>query len=209
MAFTRITKDNLPSLIEDKYHILIAGIWSWNSWGKLDYWDTATIDIDGSMHSERGHAPNGWQTGWEKDKEFRKVLTWKKFRHKLDYLETVSDEVELLQRFRQIILDYQPDILTGYFSDGFDLPYLHLRAEKYKIKLDLGLDYSELETGSKSDFREGKSRITGILHLDNLKFIRNIFGKNLKTESYSLDAVSEELLGHRKHQVKISELPHT
>src|SRR3989344_1475703 len=71
MAFTRITKDNLPSLIEDKYHILIAGIWSWNSWGKLDYWDTATIDIDGSMHSERGHAPNGWQTGWEKDKEFR------------------------------------------------------------------------------------------------------------------------------------------
>ena len=145
----------------------------------------------------------------EKDKEFRKVLTWKKFRHKLDYLETVSDEVELLQRFRQIILDYQPDILTGYFSDGFDLPYLHLRAEKYKIKLDLGLDYSELETGSKSDFREGKSRITGILHLDNLKFIRNIFGKNLKTESYSLDAVSEELLGHRKHQVKISELAHT
>ena len=49
MAFTRITKDNLPSLIEDKYHILIAGIWSWNSWGKLDYWDTATIDIDGSI----------------------------------------------------------------------------------------------------------------------------------------------------------------
>jgi DNA polymerase elongation subunit (family B) len=142
----------------------------------------------------------------EEGKEFKKVLTWKRFKTRLDYLETVTDEIELLMRFKQIILDYQADIITGYFSDGFDFPYIKTRADKYKLKMDLGLDYSELDTGKKTDFREGKAKITGMLHLDVFKFIRNIFGKNLKTESYSLDAVSKELLGNKKHDVKISEL---
>ncbi len=142
----------------------------------------------------------------EKGETFRKVLAWKKFEHKLDYLEYVSDEVELLERFREVILDYRPDIITGYFSDGFDFPYIKVRADKYHLKLDLGLDRSELITGTK--FREGEAKIKGILHLDMLKFIKYIFGKNLKTDSFTLDAVSEELLGHKKHDVNISELAH-
>ncbi|MBT3814759.1 hypothetical protein HOE37_02480 [Candidatus Woesearchaeota archaeon] len=142
----------------------------------------------------------------EDNKPFKKVLTWKRFENKLDYLEVVSDEVELLKRFREVILDYKPDILTGYFSDGFDFPYIKTRADKYKVKLDIGLDYSELSAGSKTDFREGKSKINGILHIDIFKFIRYIFGKNLKTESFSLDSVSKELLNHQKHDVDISDL---
>ncbi|MBT6774565.1 hypothetical protein HOA91_04290 [Candidatus Woesearchaeota archaeon] len=142
----------------------------------------------------------------EEGQEFKKVLTWKRFKSRLNYLETVTDEIELLVRCRQIILDYQPDIITGYFSDGFDFPYIKTRADKYKLKMDLGLDYSELNTGKKTDFREGKTKITGILHLDVFKFIRNIFGKNLNTESYSLNAVSKELLGNKKDDVNISEL---
>ncbi len=139
-------------------------------------------------------------------KEFRKVLTWRKFNHGLDYMEHVQDEVELLERFRKIILDYQPDILAGYFSDGFDMPYLKARADKHNVKLDLGKDQSELIAGTRADFREGESKIKGIIHLDVLKFIRNIFGKNLDTDSYSLDAVAGELLGHNKHAVNLNEL---
>lgn len=139
-------------------------------------------------------------------KEFRKVLTWKRFSGAKEYVEFVSDEVELLKRFRQLFLEFQPDVLTGYFSDGFDLPYLKHRADKHKVKLDFGTDYSELDTGGKANFREAESRITGILHLDVCKFIRNIFGKNLKTDSYTLDAVSEELLGHKKHVVNLDNL---
>ncbi|MEW5897238.1 MAG: DNA-directed DNA polymerase [Nanoarchaeota archaeon] len=142
----------------------------------------------------------------ESGNEFKKVLTWKRFDNKLDYLEIVSDEVELLNRLKRIISDYQPDIITGYFSDGFDFPYIKARADNYKIKLDLGLDYSEMICGS--DLREGEARIKGLLHLDVFKFIRNIFGKDLKTESFSLDAVSEELLNKQKRAVDISELAH-
>lgn len=145
----------------------------------------------------------------EDNTEFRKVLTWKNFSHDLDYLEIVSDEISLLQRFKEIILDYKPDIITGYFSDGFDFPYIKARADKHNITLDLGLDYSEMNTGRLSTSREGESKITGILHIDIFKFIRNIFGKDLNTDSLSLDAVASELLGHNKHVVNLDLLADT
>ena len=132
---------------------------------------------------------------------YKKVITWKRFPHKLDYLEYVDDEVELLRRFQKIIQTQQPDIITGYYSDGFDLPYLQQRAEKHNLKLELGVDNSEMVIRK-------DCHINGVLHLDMFKFIRNIFGYALNTDSYSLDAVSEELLGHRKHAVKIEELAH-
>ncbi|MBT7992895.1 hypothetical protein HN569_03555, partial [bacterium] len=144
----------------------------------------------------------------EKGKTFQKVITWKRFKHKLDYLEVVSDEVELLKRFREIMLDYQPDIVTGYFSDGFDFPYIKKRAEKYRVKLDIALDKSEMKVYTGGGLRASDVRITGILHIDILKFIKHIFGMNLKTDSYSLDAVSEELLGHNKQKVNLDELAH-
>ncbi len=144
----------------------------------------------------------------EQGNEFKKVITWKNFQHKLDYLEHVHDEVELLQRFREAVLEYNPDVITGYFSDGFDFPYLQARAQKYNVALTLGADYSELSTGSKASFRDGEGKIKGIVHLDVFKFVSHIFGKDLKIDSFSLDAVSEELLGHRKQAVNLNELSH-
>lgn len=142
----------------------------------------------------------------EKGQEYTKVLTWKKFNHALEYLEVVPDEAALLHRFREIVLEYQPDIITGYFSDVFDFPYLKQRAEKHRVLLDLGLDRSELWCERRGELREGKSWIRGIVHLDMFQFIRNIFGKNLKIDSLSLNAVSEELLGHKKQVVNLDRL---
>jgi DNA polymerase, archaea type len=142
----------------------------------------------------------------EKEEKFKKVITWKKFNNNLDYLVKVNDEVELLKELRNYINEYSPDIITGYFSDGFDFPYINIRATKHKVKLDLGIDGSELEAGNKTDFREGKSKIRGIVHIDIFKFIKYIFGKNLKTDGYSLDSVSSEILGSNKHGVDIAKL---
>ena len=138
---------------------------------------------------------------------FRKVITWKKFPHELDYLETVSDEAELIKRCKEIILSWQPDIITGYFSDGFDFPYLNTRAEKHKVPFDLGLDYSDLRIRRSANRSDVK--IQGILHIDIFKFIKYIQGQNLKTDSYSLDSVSAELLGSKKHKVNLDNLAKT
>ncbi len=143
------------------------------------------------------------ETGEIEETPFKKVITWKRFKTDVDYIEFVDSEEKLIRRFKEMLEKYKPDILTGYFSDGFDLPYLQKRAEVYKLKLDLGADYSNLMT-KKGNQAVGK--IVGMVHVDVFKFVRRIAGRGMETESYSLDAVANELLGHRKHDVNLDNL---
>ncbi len=136
---------------------------------------------------------------------FRKVFIWKRFKTSLDFVEFVESEEDLIEKFKETIVNFKPDILTGYFSDGFDLPYIKTRAEKYKIKLDIGLDFSELKVKSG---RETIVAINGITHLDIFKFIKRVMGTTMETYSYDLNAVASELLDEKKHDVSLAELPH-
>ena len=61
----------------------------------------------------------------------KKVLTWKKSDEKPEFVEFFKDEEEMLEAFVKIIKKEKPDLLAGYFSDGFDMPYLKARAEKF------------------------------------------------------------------------------
>src|SRR3989344_4326895 len=102
--------------------------------------------------------------GMKDGREFRKVITLKNVSLP-DYVEIVADEAALLQKIKETILSYNPDIITGYYSDGFDFLYLH-----------------------------------------TLKFVRNIFCKDLDIDSFSLDAVSRQLLNHQKQVVDLDSL---
>ncbi|MBW2975277.1 DNA-directed DNA polymerase [Candidatus Woesearchaeota archaeon] len=135
---------------------------------------------------------------------YKKVVTWKRFKAKSGYIEFVKSEAELIERFKGIVNEYQPDILTGYFSDEFDLPYIKARADKYRIKLDIGLDFSELKV--KKAGSSVTSNITGINHLDIFKFIKKIKRSSMDTSSLSLDAVSSELLDEKKIEVDLERL---
>ncbi|MEM0465554.1 MAG: DNA-directed DNA polymerase [Candidatus Pacearchaeota archaeon] len=124
----------------------------------------------------------------------KKVLTFKK-KSKHDFVETCKDEKDLLKKFVDYIKKYSPDILAGYFSDGFDLPYLRARAEKNNLKLNIGIDNSQ------PTFTRGKQitgKIKGIVHLDLFRFIKVVYGPYLQSETLSLNDVSDELLGERK-----------
>jgi len=125
---------------------------------------------------------------------FKKVLTWKKGSKK-DYVEKYEDEADMIEGFVKYVKKYDPDILTGYFSDGFDLPYLRARAEKNKMKLNLGIDGSQ-PTFTRGAMRTGK--IKGIVHIDLLRFIRNVYSQYMKSETLSLNEVAFELLGEKK-----------
>ena len=148
---------------------------------------------------------------------FKKVITWKKSKsisHEdklkkklsketsgfLSYVEYVENESELLKKFCEEIKKFSPDFLVGYFSDGFDLPYLKARADKFKIKLTLGLDNSQPK------FSRGinlTGKIKGIVHLDILKFIRTAYAQYMKSETLSLNEVANEFLGERKKDFEI------
>jgi DNA polymerase I len=135
--------------------------------------------------------------------DFKKVITWKRFKTNEDYIEFVDGEIDLITKFKETIEHYKPDIITGYFSDGFDFPYIIARAKKYSIPLDLGLDYSEIKP------KKGKNKIiqvTGIVHLDVFKFINKVLGRALETDQYTLAAVSSELLDETKDDVDLDSL---
>ena len=131
---------------------------------------------------------------------FNKVITWKKNGDvKADYIEYVKDEAELLESFIKNVKEISPDFLVGYFSDGFDLPYLKVRADKNKIKFSLGLDESQPR------FYRGAiptGKISGIVHIDLLKFIQTAYSQYMQSETLSLNEVAKEFLGDSKKDFK-------
>ena len=135
-------------------------------------------------------------------KNLKKVITWKRFPTINDNIEFVAGEFELISRFKELVEQAKPDIITGYYSDGFDFPYIIERARKYKIPLDLGLDHSTIDFNRRS----GEVKITGIVHLDIYQFIKKVLSRSLVTDSLKLDAVAAELLGERKHEIDIAKL---
>ncbi|MEK6828697.1 MAG: DNA-directed DNA polymerase, partial [Nanoarchaeota archaeon] len=136
---------------------------------------------------------------------FRKVLTWKKpaGRDGLDFVEHVKNEEELLEKFAAYVKKISPDFLVGYFSDGFDMPYLKARAEFHKMKLPLGLD------GSQPSFHRGAMmtcRIDGIVHIDLLKFVDTAYSQYMQSETMSLNDVSKEFLNDTKKEFEFKSL---
>ena len=134
--------------------------------------------------------------------EFKKVLTYKspkEIETNLEYVEYVKDETELLEKFVEYVKKISPDFLIGYYSDGFDLPYLKARAEKFNVKLSLGLDDSQPK------FSRGiniTAKINGIAHIDILKFIRSVYSQYMQSETLSLNEVAKEFLGDTKKDFK-------
>jgi DNA polymerase elongation subunit (family B) len=131
---------------------------------------------------------------------FKKVITWKaseKNKEDLPYIIRVKNEAELLEKFVKTIKELSPDFITGYFSDGFDMPYLKARAEKNKVKLSLGLDDSQPK------FSRGimtTAKIDGIVHIDLLRFIQTAYSQYMQSETMSLNEVANEFLGETKKQ---------
>ncbi len=132
----------------------------------------------------------------------QKALTWKKVEGG-QYL-CVKSEEELIEQFVEEVKKASPDYLVGYFSDGFDFPYLKARASSYGIRLELGLDNSPANV-----FKRGlmmKTRIKGMNHIDAHSFIRRILGPTLETEEYDLNSVASELISSSKHDLDVSRI---
>jgi len=126
---------------------------------------------------------------------FKKVLTWQKCKKKQDYVECFEDEGEMIEGFVKAVKEYSPDVLCGYFSDGFDLPYLKERAKVRRVKLELGID-SSAPKFSRGIIPTGK--IMGIVHVDLYRFVSAVYSQYLAGESLSLNEVAGELIGEKK-----------
>jgi len=103
-----------------------------------------------------------------------------------------GNEEKLLNDFVKAISDNDPDIITGYNIDGYDLPLLVERADVYGIKLNFGRDGSQMEQRMKRFWR-----VQGRVVADAWWNVK----REVRPRQESLNAVAKQLLGREKHDV--------
>ena len=108
-----------------------------------------------------------------------------------------GDEKALLKNFVEAIKKYDPDVITGYNIDGYDLPLLEERCELHGIDLDIGRDGSKLQRRMQR-FWQAQGRVIADAWW-NVK-------REVRPRQESLNAVAKELLGREKHDVNPKEM---
>jgi len=131
------------------------------------------------------------------------VITTKKSDE--EYVETVGSEKELIERFSEIVHEENPDVIFGYNSANFDIPYLETRAQVVKAHLSMGRwepSFRKIRKGMINGME-----INGRTHIDLYPIIR-FFGfiGVVKATNYTLDAVASDVLGKRKVEMKKDEM---
>jgi len=120
-------------------------------------------------------------------------------------VEVCGSEESMLKRFFEIIKEYDPDILAGYNSNSFDIPYMvdrikHLNKKGKKIEYVMGRD------GKPVYYRKiaGSIRVsvTGRIVVDILPLLRREFS----LKQYTLKNAAKELLEETKLEIPFSEM---
>ena len=104
-----------------------------------------------------------------------------------------KDEQDVIESFFMFITTYDVDIITGWWSAGFDLPYIINRCQRMNI------DYTKMSPvgnvmhyKDKKNWGVWKTYITGLDHIDMLDAVADI-GYNLSNNK--LDTAAKEIIG--------------
>ena len=98
-------------------------------------------------------------------------------------IEICKTEIQLLNTFFNDVNKLEPDVMSGWFSNDFDLQYIINRAKKINADLTKMSKFGEVDYNKYQFFPE----ISGIVCLDMLELYKNFtFGGR---ESYSLDYI--------------------
>lgn len=141
-----------------------------------------------------------------KDLQSKKIITWgvKPFENKRDDCQYVycRDEQQLLKEFIIWWQQNYPDVITGWNTDFFDVPYLIKRMSR-----ELGETLAKKISpwgliNERNTFIKGNEElhydISGISQLDYLELYKKY--TYTKQESYRLDYIAQEELGDKKKE---------
>ena len=112
-----------------------------------------------------------------------------------------STESQLLAKFVETVRDIDPDILIGYNSDYFDIPYLY-----YRMCNTIGKEFADhlsplgkVESKKFSKFFYKRNQYVDIVGVESLDYIRLHKKYSWKDEpSWKLDAIGEKYVGMNK-----------
>ena len=126
-----------------------------------------------------------------------------------------EDEKKMLMEWKKFIIELDPDIITGYNINLFDIPFILNRAEALKLT---DFAYLSRTRNNLSKVRHKTSKVKGFMNRDSIDI--NLEGRVIldmytcilreqKFRSNSLNNVSYQVLGEQKedvHHSMISEL---
>jgi DNA polymerase elongation subunit (family B) len=139
-----------------------------------------------------------------KNHQSKKFVVWGvgKFQNDRDdvtYVEC-SDELHLIKEFLSFWESHQPDIITGWNTEFFDIPYLCNRIEKLCGEDEVKRLSPWRSVFSREVFKMGRKHqvfdIQGVSHLDYFDLYRKF--TYTAQESYRLDHIAFVELGDRK-----------
>ena len=114
-----------------------------------------------------------------------------------------KDEIDLLKKFIKIWKGkkyfYYPDIVTGWYIEGFDIPYLINRIKKL-LDEEIALKLSPINKITEREIKKGsktfiKYLIKGIAILDYLELYKKYVGEQ---SSYALGYIAQHEIGETK-----------
>ena len=170
---------------------------------------TVTIDIE-------TRADNGFPDPEKAEEEMlaitiknqttKKIIVWglgefKNDRDDVTYINC-SNENELLANFMNFWTKHYPDVVTGWNTDFFDIPYLINRVTKV-LGEDRAKEFSPWGLiSSRKVYNHGREQqvydITGVANLDYLQLYRKFTYTN--QESYALNHIAFVELGQKKNE---------
>ena len=133
-----------------------------------------------------------------------KVLVDHKADFEKEFVEAVESEKHLLKKFKQIVREENPLVITGYNTDEYDFKVLRKRFRHHDLKLDIGKNNQEIKFQRKG--RRTTAEIKGRMHLDLYPFISTIVSSAIDSETMDLDSVSQEILGKEKEDMDWSDI---
>ena len=108
----------------------------------------------------------------------------------------MTDEEEMLDEFKKIILEEDPDIITGWNLIDFDLVFLKNKFKEYKIPFVLGRTNEPCKIKIESDFfRDSKADFPGRVVLDGIQLLRMSF---VSLNSFKLEDAAQAILQEGK-----------
>ncbi len=133
----------------------------------------------------------------------KRVLAAKKVAK--DFVSSFGSEKEMLQAFSDAVQRIDPDVITGYNSSAFDIPYLIERARLLGVDLKLGR-YEDLNAKTEHHGLIEAVRIPGRINLDlyNVaKFVSTVGASEyvLKVNNFKLVEVYAAVTGKKKKMV--------
>lgn len=156
-----------------------------------------SIDIETSLDSKKLYSISLYS----EDTSKTLLLSKEKIKNTLCF----NDEKSLLEQFKLLIKEYDPDFITGWNLIDFDFDYLKKKFKENKIPFALGRSGEECKISIEdSFFRSSKADFPGRQVLDTLSLIRDPYLKDSpyirskKFENYRLETVAKEILGKSK-----------